>query len=130
MNDKWIPEVGRLVVRQELGHNCNCMQLCYRDEPDHASRTRSMANADDFEARPQWGGWTEGVAGELEVIDGQRMILRRLATDNDIRMFLALWSDKHVTLAEWLVEVQELPALLDEEKERIMRLAAKVQNRR
>jgi hypothetical protein len=129
MQNEWIPEVGKLIVRQMLGLYCNEMQLSYRSDARNTSSIQGIAEARDFEARPKWCGWFECVDGEVGMTGSGMMVVRRFATDNDIKFFLLCWSDPKITLSEWLDQVQDTTTLLAEEKERIMRLAAEVQKR-
>jgi len=124
MSEKWIPEIGKLVVRQMLGVLCNQATLEYRDKEGDEQHFRSVSEMDDFVSRPHFGGSVECVHGQSDTSGSGNMIVRRYASDRDISAFLKLWGDKRNTVAEWLEEVQRKKDIDVNEKERLARLAS------
>ena len=126
MASEWIPEVGKLIVRQMLGEYFNTLELAFRDDKSNARHMQGIAKSDGFNVSSYMGPWTECMESRWGLTDDRTsMVVLRPATDNDIRMCIKCWSDKSVSLGRWLNMVKKL-SLAQEEKDRIQRLLAEI----
>ena len=123
MQQKWVPEVGMLVVRQLLGVECNDVFLAYRDEASDEQQFQGIAVMKDFQAEPFPDKFEEPVATQLETVRDGRLIVRRYATNGDIVAFVKLWNADSSTLRQWVAKVVRMRGLAKQEKDRIQRLA-------
>ncbi len=124
METQWVPDVGKLYVRQVLSIAHSEMVLGYLVETEEGKSFKSLAVMEDFVAHKHFWGSQECIYGRSQYSESGNLIVRRYASDSDIVAFLKLWLDELCTIADWVAGVQRLEGILPAEKARIVKLAS------
>jgi hypothetical protein len=122
MEEVWIPEVGKLILRQTLGPCSNELRLTFRDDPKNPCHEQCIAIARDFKTKAYTATWYEYVKGASGYAASGDVIVRRPATDRDIKLLTMFWEDQSISILSWLDEVKCITVLAEDEKERIARI--------
>lgn len=105
----WDPPIGRLFLRETERSADLGFVTHQRIAPGAVIQYRTIAQRQDGETRPLFCSTTDGAEGrECSAWSGAK-IRRYEPTDDDLRAFLATWSRRPPSKADWLLD---LPAAL------------------
>lgn len=89
-------------------------------------RMRKVAIFKNGEFNPSHGAYVEDLRQQSGNSGSGNFIEHALATDDDLRHFMRVYNDEHVTLSGWVKDVCEIKNLDEEEKTRIKRIATEI----
>ncbi len=114
-------EPGRLYVRTTDGYE---MMFLYQRSMDRPFSPQSIARLRGEVGEELWCGWAESLKTARWVNLFAEEVTRRLATDADIRKLLYFWNHRQQSIESWIRHTVLFSRLLEEEKERIQRIAS------
>lgn len=116
----FIPNVGALVTRVVVSNAFFGFYLCYRDDKEAEQHYSAICCVENFEAKPYFSGQIDLVMNTAELVGyGDVAIHRHFTTWPELLAIPRLWSDRQVTVYDWLEDVNDLDDLPEEQKERI-----------
>lgn len=117
-NPNWEPAVGRLFVRTHLDVYGIEIDFCVADRERHH---QSFARIRNWRGEPYFGGWTDGIRGEMGHTGSGAAISRRYAVKDDLRALRLLW-DSNVAFDEWMHSVARYDWMHADDHEMIRRV--------
>jgi hypothetical protein len=122
MKDKWIPEVGVLMVRELVGAE-KVLQFRDGEEDMHYQRIAVIRNGI---AEAGGGGCIECVEGRTETTSYGRHVIRRLATQADVDEVALRWGRRNYSFGECVAKAHTYPTLGAEAKAMLSAAVAKL----
>jgi hypothetical protein len=114
----FVPTVGKLVVRCQIGHGRNEWRLCYRDSVSDDWHYREICRIVNFAAVSRFRAFVETVLAEAAVPESNVVVHRHYCTWEELCAIRALWKST-VKFDDWVQEVLRSSSLSDTEKGRL-----------
>ena len=118
MNNEWLPPVGELVTRVQIGPTISRYDICFRDSND-PQHYKQIARIVDFIAEPYHSSFVECIRTHNDTTPDGGVITRHPTRYEELIALRKLWVHKQVTFDSWLNEGLELDCLSEVTKARL-----------